>query len=99
MSLAEQIKSKISGELKPVYLEVICESDQHHVPPGTAIHFRVVVATPVFEGKNLVARHRLVNAILAEELKGPIHALALHTFTPAEWEAKQSATASPKCVG
>lgn len=99
MSLTEQIKSKISGELKPVYLEVICESDQHHVPPGTAIHFRVVVVAPVFEGKNLVARHRLVNAVLAEELKGPIHALALHTYTPDEWRSRQSAAASPKCTG
>ena len=99
MSLTGQIKSKIASGLKPLHLDVVCESDQHHVPPGAAMHFRVVVVAPVFDGKNLLARHRLVNAILAEELKGPIHALALHTFTPAEWAVKQGAAASPKCVG
>ena len=37
-----------------------------------------------FGGKSLVQRHRLVFAALEEELKGPIHALSLHVYTPEE---------------
>jgi len=40
--------------------------------------------TTAFEGKSLIARHRLVMAVLAEEMKGPIHALTLDVKTPAE---------------
>jgi BolA protein len=45
-----------------------------------------------------VARHRLVNKILAEELD-VIHALALHTMTPQEWQQKGAAPQSPPCMG
>jgi BolA protein len=47
-----------------------------------------------------VQRHRAVNAILAAELAGQVHALALHTMTPEEWFARGGAApASPPCMG
>jgi BolA protein len=52
-----------------------------------------------FEGKRLIARHRALNSALADELAGPVHALALHTYTPEEWRAREGAPESPACRG
>ena len=53
-----------------------------------------------FDGKNLLARHRMINEILADELQNKIHALALHTYTSEEWTAQNgSAPMSPPCQG
>ena len=41
---------------------------------------------PAFVGKSRVERHRLVNQALAEELAGPVHALAVHATAPGEAE-------------
>ena len=47
-----------------------------------------------------MARHQLVYAALAAELKGGVHALALHTYTPAEWSSLGGAAPqSPDCMG
>ena len=51
---------------------------------GTADHWKAVIISAHFAGKSLLQRHRLVNAALAEELKGPIHALTLDVRTPDE---------------
>ncbi|HTE51758.1 MAG TPA: BolA family transcriptional regulator [Kofleriaceae bacterium] len=51
---------------------------------GTADHWEAVVVSDAFAGKSLIERHRMVFASLAEELKGPIHALTLKTYTTAE---------------
>ena len=47
-------------------------------------HFRVVVVSEAFQGKSLVERHRRINAVLKDELAGPVHALAIRALTPAE---------------
>ena len=44
---------------------------------GTQDHWEAVIVCAAFEGKSLIERHRIVNRALAEELKGPIHALTL----------------------
>jgi len=49
---------------------------------GSGDHLDAQVVWSGFEGKSLVAQHRSVNQALAEELKGPIHALKLTTLTP-----------------
>ena len=51
---------------------------------GTADHWDAVVVSERFEGRTPIERHRLVFDALAEEMKGPIHALTLKTFTPAQ---------------
>jgi len=76
------------------------ESHMHDVPEGSESHFRVVLVSIQFEDKPLIQRHRAVNAVLDQELKGEIHALALHTMTPEEWFAKGGqAPESPPCLG
>ena len=51
---------------------------------GTKDHWRATIVSAAFTGKSLMQRHRLVNAALAEELKGPIHALTMETKAPGE---------------
>ncbi len=51
---------------------------------GTEDHWKATVISAGFIGHSLMARHRLVMAALAEEMKGPIHALTLDVKTPEE---------------
>lgn len=51
---------------------------------GTADHWKATIVSAHFAGKSMVQRHRLVMAALAEEMKGPIHALTLDVKTPDE---------------
>jgi len=49
---------------------------------GTADHWEATIVSTAFDGKSLIERHRMVFDALAEEMKGPIHALTLKTYTP-----------------
>ncbi|PFX29671.1 BolA-like protein 2 [Stylophora pistillata] len=55
---------------------------------GCGGKFSVVIVSDKFEGKPLLAQHRMVNDCLAEELK-TIHALTLKTMKPAQWEKQK----------
>ncbi len=100
MNVQSTIETKLKESLSPVHLEVLNESSQHNVPPGSESHFKLMVVSDKFDGIMLVARHRMINKLLAEELSGPIHALSMHTFTPAEWlDKNKQAPKSPPCLG
>lgn len=100
MKIQTNIEDKITLALHPEFLEVANESHMHNVPPGSESHFKVTVVSNEFDNKMLVARHRLLNKLLKEELDGPVHALSLHTLTPAEWREKNGEIRkSPPCLG
>jgi BolA protein len=100
VTVQDIIEQKINERLRPVYLEVRNESHMHNVPPGSESHFRVTVVSDLFEGKLPIARHRLLNEMLAAELAGPVHALSLHTMTPDEWQERGGQVPrSPPCLG
>jgi BolA protein len=100
MSVQERIERKIADGLEVLHLEVINESGQHNVPPGSESHFKVVVVSNDFAGKNLVAQHRMVYRLLGSELERQVHALALHTYTEQGWRESQGAVPmSPPCLG
>ena len=100
MSVQESIERKITTQLNPVHLEVLNESNMHNVPEGSESHFKVTVVSDAFEGKKLIARHRILNDVLADELAGPVHALSLHTMTSNEWsERGGEVPESPPCRG
>jgi len=100
MTIQANIKEKITNALHPEYLEVANESHMHNVPPDSESHFKVTVVTTKFHGKMLVARHRMLNQLLKEELDGPVHALSLNTLTPKEWKEKNGKVKkSPPCLG
>jgi BolA protein len=100
MSLRQTIETKIRDALDPVHLDVVDETSMHNVPPGSESHFRLLVVSTSFEGQPLVQRHRAVYRVLAKEKEEAIHALALDTLTPEEWEARGRQTlGSPPCAG
>ena len=88
MSVEATIREKLVAALNPVRLDIVNESHLHaghRGSPGTGeSHFRVLVVSPVFAGKSRLARQRLVNEALAEELKTRIHALAIGAYAPGE---------------
>ncbi len=82
------IDSKLRTTFAPVRLVIEDESSKHHGHAGWReggeTHFRVEIVSQAFEGKNRVARQRLVYAALKAELDAGLHALAMETLTPAE---------------
>lgn len=56
---------------------------------GTRDHYRATVVSAAFRGKSRIEQHQAVYAALGELMAGPVHALALNTFTPEGWAAKQ----------
>ena len=101
MTVASVIEQKLLDAFAPSHLEVINESNNHNVPPGSESHFKVVIVAKAFEGERLIKRHRLVNSVLSEELAEKIHALALHTYTEEQWQEHyaENTPLSPNCAG
>jgi len=95
-----QISNKLKAEYQPDYIQLDNESFMHAVPPNSETHFKLVLVTDRFTGLRPVQRHQGIYALLKEELAGPVHALALHTYTQSEWaQNPQGAPASPDCLG
>lgn len=99
MKIAQLIEQKLRDQFKPVHLAVINESSAHQVPDGAESHFKIIIASDQFSDQSRLAQHRMVNKVLARELATQIHALALHTYTPEEWQNSQTAPLSPRCHG
>jgi BolA protein len=81
MSVVESIEQKLREALSPTLLQVTDDSHQHAghsgARPGGETHFTVKITANAFAGLNRVAQQRLVYKILAEEIAGPVHALAI----------------------
>ena len=88
MPMNEIITEKLTEAFAPASLRVADESDQHagHAGhrPGGETHFRVYIVAEAFRGKSRIERHRMINATLADELQGGVHALAIHANAPGE---------------
>jgi BolA protein len=88
MSTRDIITAKLRQAFTPESLDVSDESHLHegHAGhrPGGETHFRVYIVSPAFEGKSRVERHRMINAALAAELAGSVHALAIRAQAPGE---------------
>ena len=98
--LEQTIRAKLEQATGAEVVEVLNESGMHNVPPRAETHFRVVVVSSRFEGTNRLQRHRVIHRALADELAGPVHALAVDALTPAEWRARgESRSLSPDCRG
>jgi BolA family transcriptional regulator, general stress-responsive regulator len=88
MSTKDAITNKLREAFAPESLEVTDESHLHegHAGhrPGGQTHFRVYIVSAAFEGKSRIERHRMINATLAGELAGNVHALAIRAQAPGE---------------
>ena len=94
MSIKTSIETKLTDAFQPAALEVVDEShlhaghhhagsDHHAAFDGSGeTHFRVRIVAESFAGLSRIARHRAVNALLADELSGGVHALAIEAAAP-----------------
>ena len=87
MSMADEIRSRLSV-LEPEALELTDQSALHEghagAAPGGNTHWRLVIVSPAFSGRNTVARHRMVYDALRDLMNRPIHALEIHARAPGE---------------
>ncbi|ROZ68558.1 BolA family transcriptional regulator [Ramlibacter sp. WS9] len=82
---AEALRQRLAELLSPTTLEVLDESSAHagHAGAdgtGSGTHFRVRIASPLFDGRSRVARHRLVYDALQDFVARGLHALAIETL-------------------
>lgn len=100
-----RIKDLITKTFKPSYLELINESYQHSVAPGSETHFKLIVVSDEFKGKSTIQTHqaiyKLLNSEMGEKRDNKLHALTIYAKTPEEWEksSKNTIPKSPPCMG
>lgn len=100
MTAALTIQKMLTTRFKNAVVEITNESSHHAVVPGAESHFRVVIVSEEFNGIPLLGRHRLIYETLSVLLKNGVHALALHTYTPMEWNQRnENSPTSPVCRG
>lgn len=76
-----QIKSRIEAGLADATVEVV----------GDGRHFQALIVSSAFEGKSSIQRHRMVYALLQEQIQADIlHALSMRTLTPEQWAAEKA---------
>ncbi len=85
--VGKTLEQKLRAAFQPAVLNVVDESNQHagHAGshPAGESHFRVTIVAQAFKGQSRVACHRMVNDVLAQELKERVHALAIEASAPA----------------
>ena len=82
MLSADEVKQRIEKALPGAQVEVKDLT-------GTGDHYEAHVVSETFDGKSMVQQHQLVYAPLKDVLAtGELHALALKTYTPAQWQAR-----------
>lgn len=81
--VGKRLKEKLQAALNPISLEVIDDSQSHAGHAGNPggdreSHFHVNITSPAFDGKNRLARQRLVNDAVKEDvLSGAVHAFSM----------------------
>ncbi|NLA68576.1 MAG: BolA family transcriptional regulator [Gammaproteobacteria bacterium] len=93
---ADRIHAALEAALSPSHLEVLDESHMHS--RGLETHYKATVVSEAFAGQSPVRRHQAVYAALGGLMR-EFHALALHTYTAAEWARLGAAPESPRCLG
>lgn len=78
----QQVKQLIEQGMSVTHVEVT----------GDGQHFQATIVSSEFEGKPMLAQHRLVKAALREHFdSGTLHALSMRTLTPEQWATEQGA--------
>jgi BolA protein len=87
-SVADSIRAKLVAAFAPDAIEVVDDSERHRghagARPGGESHFRLTIVASAFAGLSRIERQRAVYRALAEELAGPVHALAVAAHAPGE---------------
>ena len=56
---------------------------------GTKDHWEALIVSEAFAGKTRIEQHQMVYAALGELMAGPVHALALKTYSPETWSKQE----------
>ncbi len=56
---------------------------------GTKDHWEALIVSEAFVGKTPIEQHQMVYAALGELMAGPVHALALKTYSPESWAQQE----------
>ncbi len=91
--IATIMREKLTSAFHPTRLDLEDDSARHaghhheggmNARPGGESHFNLTIVSDAFAGMGRVQRQRAVNAVLAAELAGPVHALSIRARTTAE---------------
>ena len=88
---ARRIESLLRERFKPSRFELRDDSAKHAGHAGATSgggHYKLVVVSRRFAGLGPLERHRLVYDALSGMIGSEIHALALKTLTPEEWDER-----------
>ena len=88
MNVKLRMQASLAAAFSPSELEVTDDSQKHAghsgARPGGETHFTVRIVAAAFAGQGRIARHRAIHAVLAAELQGGVHALAIEARAPEE---------------
>lgn len=88
----ERITQRLQEALAPCHLEIVDDSPSHAGHAGAIQsgggHFHAMIVSPSFEGRSLIARHKLVYEALGDLMKNDIHAFSMKVFSPTEYQNK-----------
>lgn len=89
MNSVESIRKLLLERLSATQVEIVDESAAHaghrQAPaPGEATHLSIRIVSPLFTGRSLLDRHRLVHEALGGSFESGLHALRLKTLDPGE---------------
>ncbi|KAF8595648.1 bola-like protein [Ceratobasidium sp. AG-I] len=82
---ATALEKSLNDTFNPTHLEILDTSN------GCGENYSVVIVSNAFEGKTTLARHRLVNELLKEDIS-QMHAFSQKSYTPKQWETLQTKT-------
>lgn len=98
MTVQTIIETKLAEQLAPTLITV--ENDSHKHSRGENSHFNLTLVSEQFAGLRPVQRHQKVYGLLSDELTNGVHALAIHAYTPDEWQSRsEDIPPSPNCLG
>ncbi|MCP5468420.1 MAG: BolA family transcriptional regulator [Deltaproteobacteria bacterium] len=89
-STKEKIEKILQESFAPNFLEVHDDSGRHAGHTGArggGGHYQVIIVSSKFKDKTLIEQHRLVNESLKNLFKEKVHALALKTYSPEQWDS------------
>jgi BolA family transcriptional regulator, general stress-responsive regulator len=86
--VATEMMKRLNSTLSPTRVELVDDSEQHRghggYNPAGESHFRLVIQSSAFAGKNRVERQRMVYAALGDLMKDRVHALSIRATAPGE---------------
>lgn len=100
MTIEAELRSRIQEAFPQAQVLLENESYKHNVPDGSETHFVMTLVADEFDAMPRVKRHQAVYGLVSDLLEGPVHALALHLYSPQQWvQRHQQSPNSPECLG